>query len=97
MLTPQDIPFSVVNKLEDLTTDPHLESVKFWEMMAHPTEGLLRIPRNPITMSATPPTVTRLPPNLGEHSAEILREFDYTDDAIAKLLAPSGVCAPAAI
>ena len=97
LLTPQDIPFSVVNKLEDLTSDPHLESVKFWEMMAHPTEGLLRIPRNPIAMSATPPTVTRLPPNLGEHSAEILREFDYTDDAIAKLLATSGVCAPAAI
>ena len=97
LLTPQDIPFSVVNKLEDLTTDPHLESVKFWEMMAHPTEGLLRFPRNPIGMSATPPRITRLPPNLGEHSAEILREFDYTDDAIAKLLAPSGVCAAAAI
>ena len=84
----------MVNTLEDLTTDPHLESVKFWEMMEHPTEGTLRMPRNAIGMSATPPGITLLPPNLGEHSAEILREFDYADDAIAQLLAPSGVCAP---
>ncbi len=94
LLSPQDIPFSVVNTLEDLTTDPHLQSVKFWEMMEHPTEGTLRMPRNAISMSATPPQITRPPPNLGEHSAEILREFDYADDAIAQLLAPSGVCAP---
>ena len=93
LLSPQDIPFSVVNTLEDLTTDPHLASVKFWEMMEHPTEGTLRMPRNAISMSATPPAITRLPPNLGEHSAEILREFDYADDAIAQLLAPRGVCA----
>jgi crotonobetainyl-CoA:carnitine CoA-transferase CaiB-like acyl-CoA transferase len=93
LLSPQDIPFSVVNTLEDLTTDPHLTSVKFWEMMEHPTEGMLRMPRNAISMSVTPPDITRLPPNLGEHSAEILREFDYADDAIAQLLAPSGVCA----
>ena len=94
LLSPQDIPFSVVNTLEDLTTDPHLASVKFWEMMEHPTEGLLRMPRNAISMSATPPEITRLPPNLGEHSTEILREFDYADDDIAQLLAPGGVCAP---
>ena len=93
LLSKEDVPFSVVNSLEDLTTDPHLQSVKFWEMMEHPTEGTLRMPRNAISMSATPPAITRLPPNLGQHSAEILREFDYADDAIAQLLAPNGVCA----
>ncbi len=96
LLTPQDIPFSVVNKLEDLTTDPHLESVKFWEMMEHPTEGTLRMPRNAIAMSATPPAITRLPPNLGEHSAEILREYAFDEPSIATLTAQGGVCAAAA-
>ena len=94
LLTPQDIPFSVVNKLEDLTTDPHLESVKFWEIAEHATEGLLRFPRNPIGMSASPPGITRLPPNLGEHSAEVLRECEFDDDSIAQLTAAGGVCAP---
>ncbi len=93
LLTPQDIPFSVVNKLEDLKTDPHLESVKFWEIAEHATEGLLRFPRNPIGMSASPPGITRLPPNLGEHSAEILHECDFDTDSIARLTAAGGVCA----
>ena len=96
LLTPQDIPFSVVNKLEDLKTDPHLESVKFWEIAEHATEGLLRFPRNPIGMSASPPGIERLPPNLGEHSAEILRECEFDANSIAQLTAAGGVCAPAA-
>ena len=96
LLTPQDIPFSVVNSLEDLTTDPHLESVNFWKMMEHPTEGTLRMPRNPIGMSVSPPEITLLPPNLGEHSAEILREYSFDEASIGQLTAPGGVCAAAA-
>lgn len=95
LLTPQDIPFSVVNKLEDLTADPHLESVKFWEIAEHATEGLLRFPRNPIGMSASPPGMTRLPPNLGEHSVEILRECEFDNASIASWTAQGGVCAAA--
>ncbi len=96
LLTPQDIPFSVVNSLEELTTDPHLQSVNFWEMREHPTEGTLRMPRNPVSMSVSPPAITLLPPNLGEHSAEILREYQYDDASIQQLTAPGGVCAAAA-
>ena len=94
LLTPKDIPFSVVNSLEDLTTDAHLESVGFWQMAEHASEGCLRMPRNPIGMSASPPAITRLPPNLGEHSAEILRECDFDNEKIAQLITPGGVCAP---
>ena len=85
----------MVNSLEDLTTDVHLESVGFWQMAEHASEGTLRMPRNPIGMSASPPAITRLPPNLGEHSAEILRECDFDNENIAQLITPGGVCAPA--
>ena len=95
LLGAEDIPFSVVNSLEDLTTDPHLEAVNFWQMVEHPTEGTLRMARNPLQMSASPPEVTRLPPGLGEHSAEILREYDYDEDSIQNLLASGGACSTA--
>ena len=94
LLTPEDVPFSVVNDIEDLPNDPHLEAVNFWHLMEHPTEGTLRVPRNPLQMSASPPEVTRLPPNLGEHSAEVLRECDYDTASIEQLTAQGGACAP---
>ena len=73
----------------------HLLRVGFWQMAEHASEGTLRMPRNPIGMSASPPAITRLPPNLGEHSAEILRECDFDNENIAQLITPGGVCAPA--
>lgn len=93
LLGAEDIPFSVVNSIEDLPNDPHLNAIDFWKIMAHPTEGSLRLPMNPIRMSASPPEIRRLPPCLGEHSAEILRECDYEESAILQLLAPGGACA----
>ena len=93
LLTPEDIPFSQVNEMEDLPNDPHLKAVNFWSIAEHPTEGSLRIPANPLRMSASPPEVTRLPPTLGQHSAEILREYSYSEDTVAQLTGPGGACA----
>jgi len=82
-----DIPFAVVNDLEDLLHDPHLESVGFWQLLEHPTEGRLRLPANPIELSATPPSIRRLPPRLGEHTAEVLASFGFDAAAIERLAA----------
>ena len=75
LLESVDIPHASVNSLEDLISDPHLESVGFWELRSHPSEGLLRMPRNPIEMSDSPPAIGRMPPTLGQHTEEILREL----------------------
>jgi crotonobetainyl-CoA:carnitine CoA-transferase CaiB-like acyl-CoA transferase len=75
LLLAADIPFAPVHDLEALLNEPHLTSVDFWQILEHPTEGLLRLPANPLALSATPPSIRRLPPRLGEHTAEVLREF----------------------
>ena len=75
LLQRADVPHAVVNSLEDLASDPHLQSVGFWELREHPTEGLMRVSRNPIRMSASPPSIRRLAPQLGEHTIEVLDEI----------------------
>jgi crotonobetainyl-CoA:carnitine CoA-transferase CaiB-like acyl-CoA transferase len=67
-----DIPACPVNAIEDLFTDPHLRAVGLFEEMEHPTEGSLTTTRFPVRFGATPASVRRLAPNLGEHNNEIL-------------------------
>eukprot|EP01037_Dinobryon_pediforme_P018789 gene18789-19097_t len=67
-----DIPASPVNAVEDLQTDPHLTAVGLFSAMQHPTEGMLNVSRHPVRYSATPASIRRLAPNLGEHTDEIL-------------------------
>ncbi len=95
LLTPEDIPFSVVNSLDDLVNDPHLNSVNFWEIREHPSEGALRYPRVPIQMSGARTDISRLQPQLGEHTQEILRECGFDQARIDQWTAPGGPCSPA--
>jgi crotonobetainyl-CoA:carnitine CoA-transferase CaiB-like acyl-CoA transferase len=81
------VPTIVVNTLEELTRDPHLEAVGFWQEFDHPTEGKLRMTRFPMSFSETPADVRRLQPRLGEHSTEILREAGVPEAEIEAMLA----------
>ena len=82
----EDIPMSAVNDIEGLLEHPHLKSVDFWKFMPHPTEGMLRVPSNPIGMKESPASIRRLPPHLGEHTREVLHEFEFAPGEVDRLI-----------
>lgn len=77
-----DIPHGKATYLDELGDDPHLKAIDFFQTHHHPSEGNIRLTSPPVKFSETPASVRRLPPNLGKHSSEILREVGYSDENI---------------
>ncbi len=88
------VPTMIVNTLEDLLEDPHLAATGFWRVFEHPTEGTIRLPDIPTRFSASPGSIRRLPPRLGEHSAELLREYGLSDAEIDDMMKTGATAAP---
>jgi len=81
-----DIPAAPLYGIDDLIDDPHLRAVNFVRRVEHPSEGALRTPAPLGRFSATPTSLRRHAPRLGEQSLEILREAGYDDAAIQALI-----------
>lgn len=75
VLLEQDILFAEVNSPQDLLADPHLQATGMFTTVDHPTEGALKLLGFPVSFSETPCRLRRLPPNLGEHTGEVLAEL----------------------
>jgi crotonobetainyl-CoA:carnitine CoA-transferase CaiB-like acyl-CoA transferase len=89
MLGALDIPCGPVNTLEDLLDDEYLQQTEFFQQMRHPLEGDVTLTAIPAQFSASPPSVRRLWPALGEHTREVLREIGCSEQEI-RTIAGSG-------
>ncbi|QYH35994.1 CaiB/BaiF CoA-transferase family protein [Salinibacterium sp. M195] len=74
-----------VHTLEQALADEQTAANKMIVEAEHPSVGTVRMLNAPIRLSATPPTIRRSAPRLGEHNVEVLKENGYDADAIAKL------------
>ncbi|HEV2364851.1 MAG TPA: CoA transferase [Caulobacteraceae bacterium] len=74
LLKPLQIPVVRTNRLDELETDPHLAAVGLFERYRHPEAGAYISLKPPLNFSATPASIRRHPPRLGEHTAEVLAE-----------------------
>lgn len=85
-LTEADVPVMPLNTLEDLLADEHLNQTGFFSTVEHPTEGRLRTMAVPSRWSESAPGEPRPAPQLGEHTAEVLREAGYSQGEIDALI-----------
>lgn len=85
-LAARDIPATPVMSTDELFADPHLAAVDFFERQAHPSEGDLRLPRNPVHFDEAAPADSRPAPCLGEHSVAVLNEAGLAMGEIESLV-----------
>jgi crotonobetainyl-CoA:carnitine CoA-transferase CaiB-like acyl-CoA transferase len=84
-LEAHDVPHAPVNDVATLHEDPQVLANHLLVEMDHPHAGRLRFPRSPAHFDATPTSVRRHAPALGEHTDEVLSEFGFGTDEIESL------------
>ncbi len=80
-----EVPAAPVNSLEDVFTDPqvvHNEAILTYD---HPDAGEIRVARPPVRWDSTVPDVPTGADHLGQSTADILAELDYSEDDITAL------------
>ena len=79
------IPCGPINKVDQVFADPQVQHLRMAMPMTHPERGETHLVSSAINIEGHESEVRRVPPRLGEHSAEILKEAGYTDDDVARL------------
>jgi CoA:oxalate CoA-transferase len=90
------LPAGPINDLRQVFDDPQVRHREMAVEVDHPTAGRVRLPGIPVKF-AGPGPVQGPPPNLGQHTDEVLREaLGFSPAAIAELRASGALGAPVA-
>ena len=85
-LEAEDVPFAPIHTLPEVMEDPQVKHLETFFTTRHKVEGEMTLLRRPVRYDGSredQPTVA--PPQLGEHTDEVLAELGYDDAGIERL------------
>ncbi len=88
------VPAGPVYDVKEMSEDPHTAARAMIDHVPAATGGEHAVITHPVKYSATPATVRRGAPLMGEHSREVLAEFGFSSQEIDGLIASGAIIEP---
>jgi crotonobetainyl-CoA:carnitine CoA-transferase CaiB-like acyl-CoA transferase len=90
-LRAHDIWCAPVNSMAQTFEDVAVKHIAPFMEFEHPRAGRVRVLKHPVRYSSGEATVRRTPPDLGEHTDELLTELGFSADQVATMRAAGDV------
>lgn len=87
------LPAGPVNDILQMHADPQVHAREMILDVEHPTAGTVKTLGHPVKFSATPASITRAAPQLGQHTREVLTQIGYDAAQIEALITSQAVIA----
>ena len=79
------VPCGPIYSIDQVFADPQVEHLGIAQSVAKPDGETLTVVGQPVELSRTPSRIVVAPPEIGQHTDEVLKEFGYADAEIAAL------------